>query len=315
MTAQFDHAWDDPRLNEEARTFLKTRPENLGDVWERIVRDAVSGDTAELSRVRNRRSAETPVPEGVEIADADANGVPVRLYLPASRNSPKKIVLYFHGGGWVIGSIQSCSRFCGELAKAADVIVAAAAYRLAPEFPYPAAVNDCREAYLWIQRHAAEYGGDDRCIYAAGDSAGGNLAIVLALQERLCGLMLFYPVTTVVPRNYGESWEECACGYALDAKLMEAFTEAYVPEILRDNPHVSPLESADLSRLPQTLCITAECDVLRDQGRRFCARLRNAGVSVTERCFPGAVHLFVTVAGMDEDFRKGVLECTAFLQK
>ena len=203
MTAQFDHAWDDPRLNEEARAFLKTRPENLGDVWERIVRDAVGGDAAELSRVRNRRSVETPAPEGVEIVDADANGVPVRLYLPVSRNRPKKIVLYFHGGGWVIGSIQSCSRICGELAKAADVIVAAAAYRLAPEFPYPAAVHDCREAYLWIRRHATDYGGDDGCIYAAGDSAGGNLAVVLALQERLCGLMLFYPVTTVVPGHRG----------------------------------------------------------------------------------------------------------------
>ena len=129
------------------------------------MRDAIGGDTAELSRVRNRRSAETPAPEGVEIADADANGVPVRLYIPASKNRPKKIVLYFHGGGWVIGSIQSCSRFCGELAKAADVIVAAAAYRLAPEFPYPAAVHDCREAYLRILpqymtagRHISGYG-------------------------------------------------------------------------------------------------------------------------------------------------------------
>ena len=190
-----------------------------------------------------------------------------------SRNRPKKIVLYFHGGGWVIGSIQSCSRFCGELAKAADVIVAAAAYRLAPEFPYPAAVKDCREAYLWIQRHAADYGGDDRCIYAAGDSAGGNLAIVLALQERLCGLMLFYPVTTVVPGRYGESWEEFACGYALDAKLMEAFTEAYVPEILRDNPHVSPLESAE----PQSVIFCG----IRGGGSVTCSgkpeyQLRNA---------------------------------------
>ena len=312
MTEQFDHARDDPRLNEEARAYLKTRPENLGDVWERIVRDAVGGDTAELSRVRNKRSVETPAPEGVEIMDADANGVPVRLYLPVSRNRPKKIVLYFHGGGWVIGSIQSGSRFCGELAKAADVIVAAAAYRLAPEFPYPAAVKDCREVYLWIRRHATDYAG---CIYAAGDSAGGNLAVVLALQERLSGLILFYPVTTVVPGRYGESWEEFSHGYALDAKLMEAFAKAYVPEILRDNPFVSPLESADLSRLPQTLCITAECDILRDQGRRFCDLLRKAGVSVTERCFPGAVHLFVTVTGMDGDFRKGVFECTAFLQK
>ena len=315
MTAQFDHAWDDPRLNEGARAYLKTRPENLGDVWERIVRDAVGGDTTELSRVRNKRSVETPASEGVEIVDTDANGVPVRLYLPVSRNRPKKIVLYFHGGGWVVGSIQSCSRFCGELAKAADVIVAAAAYRLAPEFPYTAAVKDCREAYLWIQRHAVDYGGDDRCIYAAGDSAGGNLAVVLALQERLSGLILFYPVTTVVPGSYGESWEEFSHGYALDAKLMEAFAEAYVPEILRDNPLVSPLESADLSRLPQTLCITAECDILRDQGKRFCDQLRKAGVPVTERCFPGAVHLFVTVTGMGGDFRKGVFECTAFLQK
>lgn len=309
------YTWDDPRLNEDARAYLKTRPENLGDVWERIVRDAVGGDTAELSRVRNKRSVETPAQEGVEIVGADANGVPVRLYLPESRNRPKKIVLYFHGGGWVIGSIQSCSRFCGEIAKAADVIVAAAAYRLAPEFPYPAAVKDCREVYLWIRRHATDYGGDDGCIYAAGDSAGGNLAVVLALQERLCGLMLFYPVTTVVPGSYGESWEEFSHGYALDAKLMEAFSDAYIPEILRDNPLVSPLESADLSRLPQTLCITAECDILRDQGRRFCDQLRKAGVPVTERCFRGAVHLFVTVTGMDGDFRKAVLECAAFLQK
>ena len=315
MTVPVVHAWDDPRLHEEARAFLRTRPENLGDVWAKIVRDAVRGDAAELHRVRNGRAGDTPTPEGVNVLDADADGVPVRLYVPESGTAPKKIVLYFHGGGWVIGSVQSCSRFCGALAKAANVIVAAVEYRLAPEYPYPAALEDCCTAYQWLQKNADHYGGDAGYIYAAGDSAGGNLAVALALRQPLRGLMLFYPVVTLLPEEYGESWQEFARGYALDAVLMEAFAEAYVPAALRSDASVSPLFGVDLSRLPRTLCITSECDILRDQGRAFCARLHEAGVAVTERCFAGAVHLFVTVAGMDGDFRRGVRECTMFLDK
>ncbi len=312
---QFTHAWDDSRLNEEARAFLRTREEDLGDRWAKIVRDAASGNAAELQRVRNGRATDTPVPEGVVVVEADAAGVPVRLYVPASAASSKKIVLYFHGGGWVIGSVQSCSRFCGELARTAGVIVAAAEYRLAPEYSYPAAVEDCQRVFLWMQENAGHYGGDATQIYAGGDSAGGNLAVVLGLRQQLHGLLLFYPVVTLLPEEYGESWNEFARGYALDADLMEAFAEAYVPDALRSEVFVSPLSRADLSRLPRTLCITAECDILRDQGKVFCARLREAGVSVTERCFAGAVHLFVTVEGMDGDFWRGIGECTAFLQK
>ncbi len=312
---QFAHAWDDPRLNEEARAFLRTRDEDLGDRWAKIVRDAASGNAAELQRVRNGRATDTPVPEGVIVVEADADGVPVRLYVPTSPAPSKKIVFYFHGGGWVIGSVQSCSRFCGELARAAGVIVAAVAYRLAPDFPYPAAVEDCRTAFLWMRKCAAAYGGDAAQIYAAGDSAGGNLAVALGLQHQLRGLMLFYPVVTLLPEDYGESWQEFARGYALDADLMEAFAAAYVPDALRSDALVSPLSGADLSGLPRTLCITAECDILRDQGNVFGERLRKAGISVTERCFAGAVHLFVTVAGMDGDFWRGIGECTAFLQQ
>ena len=312
---QFTHAWDDSRLNEEARAFLRTREEDLGNRWAKIVRDAISGNSAELRRVRSRRATDTPVPEGVVVVEADANGVPVRLYVPASPAPPKKIVLYFHGGGWVIGSVQSCSRFCGELARAAGVVVAAVEYRLAPEFPYPAAVEDCRTAFQWMREYAAAYGGDAAQIYAAGDSAGGNLAVALAQEYPLSGLMLFYPVVTLLSENYGASWQEFSRGYALDADLMEAFAEAYVPDAMRGDVRVSPLSCADLSRLPRTLCITAECDILRDQGERFGERLREAGVSVTERCFAGAVHLFVTVAGMDGDFWRGIGECAAFLQQ
>ena len=276
---QFAHAWDDTRLNEEAQAFLRTRDEDLGDRWAKIVRDAASGNAAELQRVRNGRATDTPVPEGVIVVEADADGVPVRLYIPTSPAPSKKIVLYFHGGGWVIGSVQSCSRFCGELAR------------------------------------AAAYGGDAAQIYAAGDSAGGNLAVALGLQHQLRGLMLFYPVVTLLPEDYGESWQEFARGYALDADLMEAFAAAYVPDALRSDALVSPLSCADLSGLPRTLCITAECDILRDQGNVFGERLRKAGISVTERCFSGAVHLFVTVAGMGWDFWRDIGECTAFLQQ
>ena len=96
---------------------------------------------------------------------------------------------------------------------------------------------------------------------------------------------------------------------------MEAFAEAYVPDALRGNVLVSPLSCADLSRLPRTPCISPACDILRDQGRTFYERVRSAGVSVTERCFAGAVHLFVTVEGMDGDFWRGIEECTEFLKK
>ncbi len=312
---QFAHAWDDPRLSDEARKFLQNRPEDLGSVWAKIIRDAVSGNSEELERVRNGRAVDTPAPDGVHVVTADADGVLIRLYLPESMTPSKKVVLYFHGGGWVIGSVMSCARFCGELARAADVIVAAVEYRLAPEYPFPAGFDDCCSAFLWMREHAEDYGGNPQEMYCAGDSAGGNLAAALGLRQQLRGLMLFYPVVTLVPEDYGESWQKFSRGYALDADLMEAFAEAYVPDALRGNVLVSPLSCADLSRLPRTLCITAECDILRDQGRMLCERLRGAGVSVTERCFAGAVHLFVTVEGMDGDFWRGIEECTEFLKK
>ncbi len=315
------HAWEDSRLNPEATVFLRGRSEDLGARWAALVRAASVGDREELLHVRAARDADTPAPNGVRVLEITAPRI--RLYVPERHTSPLQIVLYFHGGGWVLGSIRSCTRFCGELAAEAGVIVAAVEYRLAPEFRFPAALDDGVSAFLWMQEHAVMYGGDPDSIFCAGDSAGGNLAVGVALRtsaepgfRSAAGLMLLYPVTTLVPAMYGSSWEEFGTGYGLDADLMEAFAEAFVSCNLRDTMYLSFLGApADaLRRLPPVLCVTAECDILRDQGRAFCDRLRELGVPVRYCCFPGAVHLFVTVPGMDRDFRRSVMECTAFLQ-
>ncbi len=222
--------------------------------------------------------------------------IPVRVYRPApERGQP--LVVFFHGGGWVLGDIETHDHSCRELASRSRCIVASVDYRLAPEHPFPAAVDDAFASLVWLADHAAELGADSARLAVAGDSAGGNLAAVCTMLARdargpaLRFQLLVYPA--VDARMATPSIEENAVGYLLTKADMEWFYGHYAGSAVRDDDwRLSPGLAEDLAGLPPALVLTAEYDPLRDEGETYAARLREAGVEVTSIRYPGLVHGF-----------------------
>jgi acetyl esterase len=207
-------------------------------------------------------------------------------------------LVYFHGGGWVIGSIETHDALCRELTMEAGVVVVSVEYRLAPEHKFPAAADDAYAAVRWVAQHAAELGIDPARIGVGGDSAGGNLAAVVALQARDLGgpplalQLLIYPITC---DDLGTpSYVENAEGYMLTRADMAWFWSQYLSDPAQgDDPRVSPLRAGDLSGLPPAFILTAEYDPLRDEAEAYAARLEQAGVPVRMRRYDGMIHGFL----------------------
>jgi acetyl esterase len=206
--------------------------------------------------------------------------------------------VYLHGGGWVAGSVATHDPFCRLLSEAAEVVVASIEYRMAPEHPYPAALHDTLTAVQWAHQRAGEWGGDATRLALGGDSAGANLAAVVA--NRLCAttgnlplraLLLLYPVTDS-PQAGHSSYVENAAGYGLEANLMRWFWQQYAPGASPGDPDISPLQLHKLPALPPTLVTTAEYDVLRDEGLVYVQKLAVAGVVVTHQHAPDMHHNF-----------------------
>lgn len=255
--------------------------------------------------------AATPEPmeriENIAIPGDDGE-LHLRLYYPTrtagSDSDLLPLTVYYHGGGWVICDLDTHDDLCRSLAAESGSLVISVDYRLAPEHPYPAAVDDAWAALLWIAENAASIGGDYERIAVAGDSAGGNLAAVTALMARNQGgpeialQLLFYPVTDIYDLNR-PSHQQFADGYGLTRAAMEWFRELYLPagQDPKD-PHVSPLYATDLAGLPPAVVITAEADVLRDEGVAYAKALQDAGNHVEFKQFPGMVHGFVSMAGV-----------------
>ena len=211
---------------------------------------------------------------------------------------PLPVLVYFHGGGWVLGNIESHEGICRSLANAGGVIVVTVDYRLAPEYRFPAAADDAYAATLWAAEYAAEFSGDPGRIAVGGDSAGGNLAAVACLMARdkgrphLTFQVLLYPITDYHINN--QSYTAYADGYFLTRGEMAWYWEHYVEkEDDRRHPYASPSWAADLSGLPPALIITAEFDVLRDEGEAYARQLEAAGVSVKLSRYHGMIHGFI----------------------
>jgi acetyl esterase/lipase len=239
---------------------------------------------------------------GEEVAEVLPLEIPVtggpiaaRLYRPAAEG-PLPVVAYYHGGGWLLGSVAAYDIVCRALANAAGAMVLSVGYRLAPEHKYPTAVEDAYAAARWLAENAAALGGDRHRVAVAGDSAGGNLAAVVALQARdltrprLGFQLLVYPVTTCdLELGYDMAYE----GYFLYRDELQWHQDHYLPSPeLRHEWRVSPLDAADHSGLPPAFVITAECDPLHRQGELYAERLRAAGVAVEQREYPGMIHGF-----------------------
>lgn len=229
----------------------------------------------------------------------------IRIYTPAG-SGPFAVLVYFHGGGWVLGNIETHDPVCRSLAKAAECIVVSVDYRLAPEHKFPAAAEDCYAATQWVMNSAPLINGDAYRVAVGGDSAGGNLAAVVALMARDKGdrapvfQLLVYPVTDYyLPGT--PSYQENADGYFLTRDDMAWFWNHYLSnEADAATPYACPLRAASLGGLPSAMVITAEFDPLRDEGEMYAARLRDAGVTATVVRYDGMIHGFFSMAGVLE---------------
>ncbi len=229
--------------------------------------------------------------------------VPLRVIVPitAAYDEALPVVLYFHGGGWVLGSHETVEPQCRYIANAAKAIVISVEYRVAPEHKFPAAVDDCLWAVRWVYEHAEEIGGDKNRIAVAGDSAGGNLAAVTAQQVResgpsLAAQVLLFPVTNLSFDT--PSYSENANGPFLTRAMMEMFADTYLNNLdERLDVRASPFLADDLSGLPPTTVVTASHDPLRDEGKAYAERLVEAGVPVQHRNWDGYSHAFASWGG------------------
>jgi acetyl esterase/lipase len=263
----------------------------------------------DVARVENR---EIPGPAGP---------IPIRVYTPATPagDETKPAVVYFHGGGFVLCSLDTHDATCRELAVGANCVVVSVDYRLAPEAKFPAGPEDCYAATQWSIDEAENLGIDPRRVAIAGDSAGGNLAAVVALMSRdrggpaIAHQLLIYPVT-----NYDfdtESYLENGDGYLLSRDMMRWFWHQYLEaEPDGEDPLASPLRANDLAGLPPATVLTAEYDPLRDEGRAYAERLEKAGVATRYTNYPGVFHGFFAMTEQIPRARRAVDDACAALR-
>ncbi|DBA95607.1 TPA: hypothetical protein ACH3X3_013455 [Trebouxia sp. C0006] len=232
--------------------------------------------------------------------------VSVRWYVPEYKsNDALPVIVYFHGGGWVTGDLDVFDALCRALAHHSRVHVVSVGYSLAPEHNFPEGLEDAYAATLWASEHAADFGADPSRIAVAGDSAGGNFSAAVSILARdrfgpkLSLQILLYPVTDYESDQTGhsESFKQNKEGYYLTAGKMEWYWKQYLQDPVQcKDPLVSVLHANDLTKLPPAVVVTAEFDLLRDQGKAYADKLKAAGVSVQYKCYPGQIHSFMGFA-------------------
>ena len=262
-------------------------------------------------------SVSKPIPEPVGKIDHTLIPGPVgdilaRIYTPKG-DGPFPVLVYFHGGGWVIANLDVYEPSCRALCNAAECMVISVAYRQAPEHKYPAAVEDAYAATQWVIANADQLGGDSSCIAVGGESAGGNLAAVVCLKARDEGgqlpaaQLLIYPVTD--SRMDTPSYRENVYSKPLSSTMMPWFWRHYLSSEANGlEPYASPLQATNLSGLPPAIMITADIDPLRDEGEAYAQRLADAGVSVKATRYHGMTHEFFGLAGVVDKAKEAVEE-------
>ena len=291
--------------------------------------DAAPGPPAHLVPIEQARAAHDresallggPGEEVAEVRDISVPGpggpIPVRVYRPAGEG-PLPLVAYAHGGGWAVGSLDGFDPVSRALANASGAVIASIGYRLAPEHPFPAGLDDVRAAVRWLAENARELDGDPERVAIAGDSAGGNLATVTARRLRDEGgsplryQALVYPVcdSALNTPSYRASGE----GFGLSALGLKRYWELYLDGADGRSPDASPLQAGDLSGLPPAFVLTVRDDVLRDEGEAYARALEAAGVPVTLRRYDGAVHGFFRWIAKSRLARQAVADVGAALR-
>ena len=244
--------------------------------------------------------------------------IPLRIYTPEGEG-PFGVLMNFHGGGWVIGDLDTSDAVCREVATLANVVVVSVDYRMAPEAPYPAAVDDCYAATVWAAANKEALNANGK-LGVTGESAGGNLAAVMCLKARdengpkINFQCFLYPVTDcdLTRQSYQDNGE----GYLLETKTMQYFWDSYCPDpASREEAFASPIKASHLGGLPPALVVTAEFDPLRDEGHAYAEALDAAGTEATAVCYDGLVHDFFATAAVFECSRNGMLATISALKQ
>lgn len=276
---------------------------------------------------RERRAVTQPEPGAVaEVRELSAPGlhgaIAMRLYRPLGSDAKAvlPVLVYYHGGGWTIGDLDTHDTLCRELCNQSACAVVAVDYRMGPEHRFPAAVDDVLSATRWVRDHAATLGVDAARIAVGGDSAGGNLAAVVALAARDAGdlpiafQLLIYPATDM--RRQHPSHTSNGQGYVLTADTMNYFHDHYIDDVKHDlDWRASPLLHENLKGLPPALVITAGYDPLRDEGLDYARALTDAGNSVSYVCFERQIHGFITMGRILDEARTAVGLCASELHR
>ncbi|MFG6116031.1 alpha/beta hydrolase [Halobacillus sp. MO56] len=267
----------------------------------------LAGEPVEVAKVENRT---IPSPAG---------DIPIRIYTPEGQG-PFPALVFYHGGGWVIGDLDMVDVPCRLIANQSNCVVVSVDYRLAPEHKFPAAADDAYAVAQWTVEKGASIEVDSKRVAVGGDSAGGNLAAVVALMAHdrrdfsLAYQMLIYPVTHY---SYDTaSYQENADGYLLTKDSMEWFWDHYLrTEDDGRHPYASPLLAEDLSGLPPALVVTAEFDPLRDEGEAYARRLEEAGVAVERKRYDGMIHGFFWMPAALEQGKQCINQASAALKR
>lgn len=267
--------------------------------------DALAGPPPPLARVEDRHIR------------GPAGKIPIRLYAPSGEDN-LPVLVYLHGGGFVLGGLDSHDAMCRSLAAAAGCLLVAVDYRLAPEHPFPAGLDDAFAAVAWTAAQAAAIGADPDRLGVGGDSAGGNLAAVVARRARdrggppLAVQLLLYPNTDATLGS--ASWRDLD-GVLLSRAGMDRDFDRYLPpEVDRRDPDVSPLFAPDLTGLPPAIVVVAGEDPVRDEAEAYAARLRQAGVPVRLLRYDGTIHAFFQMAGVLDVAGRAMAEVGAALR-
>ncbi|MET8516761.1 alpha/beta hydrolase [Streptomyces sp. NPDC005077] len=297
------------RLEEQRRV-------SVTDVPVTVAREAAAGWIA-------LQGEPDPVAEVTDTFVAGAAGrLPVRVYRPHGGTGPRPLLVYFHGGGWVVGGIEVVDRPLRRLANATGAVIASVGYRLAPETRFPGPVEDCYAALSDLYARAGEWGAVRERLVVAGDSAGGNLAAAVCLMSRDRGgpritcQVLIYPVTAPAAGSPFASYEENADGFLLTRDSMLLYWDHYLTDADQAiDPYAAPLRAESVAGLPPALVLTAEYDPLRDEGEAYARRLQEAGVEVHAVRYDGFIHGFFWMPGALDAFQYAVDDITRELSR
>jgi acetyl esterase len=315
-------------LDPQARAILDQLAALGAKPTEQMTPAEARAERARTAQIRATMAA--PFQEVARVKDRTIPGpggpIPIRVYWPQvvrltgpADRADLPVLVYFHGGGWVFGNIDSVDRTCRALSNSARCIVVNVEYRLAPEHKFPAAAEDAYAVVGYVANYPQEFGCDRRLLAVGGDSAGGNLAAAACLMARdrrgpaIAFQLLVYPLT-----DYDDdrpSLHDYAEGYMLTRAAIRYFWDHYVSSAEEGrHPYASPLKAPGLEGLPPALVITAECDPLRDQGEAYARRLEQSGVPVTLRRYDGAIHVFFHMSAVLHSGRQALAEAGAALR-